>query len=68
MENDDGAPMTPEQKFRQMLREHDYYYEMSDDHRVWQKGRGERATIMSALKANPSFEPIWKEYLEDKKI
>ena len=68
MENDCGASMTPEQQFRDMLRRHDYYYEMSDDHRVWKKGMAQRAEIMSMLKANPSLEPIWKEYLEDKRV
>lgn len=62
----DKETMT-EERFKEMLRCHDYYYEMSDDHRVWQKGRSERARIMSALKANPSFEPIWREYVEGMK-
>ena len=38
--------VTLEAQFRQALREHDWYYERSDDHRVWTKGNGEHDRLL----------------------
>lgn len=37
-------------EFSEACRTHDWYYEYSDDHRVWQKGRQERANINELYK------------------
>ena len=32
-------------QFERLLKTHDWYFEYSDDHRVWQRGRDERDEI-----------------------
>lgn len=32
-------------QFERLLKAHDWYFEYSDDHRVWQRGRDERDEI-----------------------
>ena len=33
------------EKLIEMLRNHDWYFEYSDDHKVWQRGTAQRAAI-----------------------
>ena len=33
------------EKLIEMLRNHDWYFEYSDDHKVWQRGTAQRAEI-----------------------
>lgn len=35
---------------RQMLESHDWFYEYSDDHGAWRRGKAERAQIMAEIK------------------
>ena len=39
------------QEYYDLLEAHDWYYQYSDDHRVWRRGTGERDTLkkLSAL-------------------
>lgn len=39
------------ENFEALLKNHDWYFEYSDDHRVWQAGRVERGQIFQARKA-----------------
>lgn len=36
------------EEFEALLRDHDWYYDYSDDHRVWQRGKAKGLMIMSA--------------------
>lgn len=54
--------------FKDACRTHDWYYNYSDDHRVWQKGSQQSARISSMLKElkehglGDKAEEIYKEY------
>ena len=50
--NAEGAAMTanPIEKLRQMLLNHDWTYNYSDDHRAWKKGQEERDAIIKLSK------------------
>lgn len=37
-------------EFSEACRTHDWYYEYSDDHRVWTRGKNERASINQLYK------------------
>lgn len=57
--------MTVEQ-FTQMLKNHDWYYMYSDDHRYWTKGRQERAEIMMAIQNDEQLlRPVFEQYLQE---
>lgn len=38
---------------------HDYWYDRSDDHGVWQRGSYEEAVIKKALHIYPDLKPLW---------
>lgn len=38
-------------EFYEMLKNHDWYHEMSDDHSVWEEGRKEREIIKQIVEA-----------------
>ena len=58
----EGEDRLVEETFRDMLKHHDYYYAMSDDHSVWKKGQAQRDAIYSMIKKHPYLKPIWDEY------
>ena len=64
-------PKTPDLKtFFKMLRIHDWYFSMSDDHRVWKSGQNEHDQIMAICKQSEKHKKIYdafKNYLFDGK-
>jgi len=54
--------------FKEACRGHDWYYDYSDDHRVWQRGSQQSANINSMLKElkehglGDEAEKIYDEY------
>jgi hypothetical protein len=53
--------------FDQMCKEHDWYYEYSDDHRVWQKGKDAYSTLWTRYgimkqKYPAATQAIWETY------
>lgn len=54
--------------FKEACQKHDWYYNYSDDHSVWQKGSKQSAEISSMLKdlkehgLGDQAEAIYKEY------
>lgn len=44
-------------RYRQLLRSHDWSYDYSDDHRVWKRGQTQRDELESLAK---SFDPDYK--------
>jgi hypothetical protein len=59
----------PWQEFERLLKRHDWTYEYSDDHRVWQAGTAERDELKRMYKTLIAFdEPraiaLWKKYEE----
>jgi hypothetical protein len=49
-------------QFFDLLKKHDFWYEMSDDHLVWRKGCNEREEIGRWLKDYPSLMWIWDRF------
>jgi hypothetical protein len=47
-------------EFDMMLRGFDWYYEMSDDHRVWRAGEIARGKIMEASKISAQHEELYE--------
>lgn len=53
--------------FEQLCKDHDWYYQYSDDHRVWTKGRDEYSRLQSKYqwmltKCPESAKAIWEQY------
>lgn len=55
--------MTNEEFFR-MLESHDWFYEYSDDHGVWTKGKENKKRIQATAQENPLFSRMYSEYVE----
>lgn len=52
-------------EFYDMLRFHDWYYEFSDDHQVWKKGKQARAVLKSAAEAGgPAYQKLYEGFAE----
>lgn len=52
------------EKFREILKGHDWYYNYSDDHRVWRSGQSTWELINGILqfyKDDPEFDEIYNE-------
>ena len=59
-----GKELLKEQYIKE-LRLHDWYYNYSDDHRVWVKGKDQRVTIDNLQKqVDPDYH-IWNEFAPD---
>lgn len=41
------------------LTQHDWFYEMSDDHRVWAKGRSNQARMERISKESPEHKKLY---------
>lgn len=54
--------MTSLSSFYDTLRYHDWYYEYSDDHRVWSKGRDDYAKIQQIAKESPEHKALFEDY------
>lgn len=57
--------MTPQEKYEQSLKSHDWYYEMSDDHGVWQRGTAERHALREMQKQVDPDWAIWNAHAPD---
>jgi hypothetical protein len=45
---------------------HDWWFEMSDDHSVWQRGRAQQIELSNARKGNPLLTSVWDAWFEYK--
>jgi hypothetical protein len=57
--------MNTEQQYRQALAGHDWYYDYSDDHSVWARGKSEREALRDMRKHIDADGKIWNEYAPD---
>ena len=48
--------------FFMQVRSHDYYYDYSDDHRVWSAGCASRDAILAKTTEHELFKQMWKDY------
>ena len=63
-----AAPKAPEydvEEYKKLLSWHDWYYDYSDDHSVWQRGHGERQDLYRMQDAIDSDYKIWNQYAPD---
>jgi len=54
--------MTTLPEFYSMLANHDWYFEYSDDHKVWSRGRASRDRIFQVSKETPEHSKLYEEY------
>lgn len=54
-------------EFIDSLVKFDWFYEMSDDNRVFKAGEAEKHKIILAIKTNPEFEPLYNNYARHKR-
>jgi hypothetical protein len=52
------------ESFERMIKEHDYYFDYSDDGNVWRKGRDEREAIEKYTKEHPECKAIWDAFVK----
>tara|TARA_X000000950_G_scaffold283858_2_gene385667 strand:+ start:1888 stop:2121 length:234 start_codon:yes stop_codon:yes gene_type:complete len=53
--------MTPQEYFEELTK-HDWYYDYSDDHRVWTKGRENLKRIQAIAQEIPLFSQMYQDY------
>ena len=46
------------------LQRHDWYYEYSDDHKVWEKGRNNSKRIQAAAQESEVMLRMYKDYAD----
>jgi hypothetical protein len=49
-------------RYERLLATHDWTYEYSDDHSVWQRGRAERAVLQALAQQLDPEHKLWQEY------
>ena len=49
------------EEYKKLLTYHDWFYEMSDDHRVWQEGRLAQARIIAGAKESEEHMKLYME-------
>lgn len=49
-------------RYERLLATHDWTYEYSDDHSVWQRGRAERAVLQALAQQLDPERKLWQEY------
>jgi hypothetical protein len=57
--------MTLREYYKQ-LEQHDWYYEWSDDFRVWQRGRDDKTRLEEISKLSSKHESLFIEYTRHK--
>lgn len=50
------------QQYRAALAAHDWYFEYSDDYRVWAEGKRHKATLREGQREHDQTFAIWNEY------
>ena len=55
--------MTPEEYYVELER-HDWFYEYTDDHRVWQLGKANLARLQSIAQENPVLLGLYEAFSE----
>ena len=51
------------EEFFMKLRRHDWFYEYSDDHGVWQRGQAARYELRQLAKENDTFALMYDDYI-----
>ena len=56
------------EEFETVLKNHDWFSAMSDDHRVWKRGQEEFKKIREMVNQQPEFENIFNQYMKESMI
>jgi len=56
------------EEFETVLKNHDWFSAMSDDHRVWKRGQEEFKKIREMVNQQPEFENIFNQYMKERMI
>jgi len=56
------------EEFEIVLKNHDWFSAMSDDHRVWKRGQEEFKKIREMVNQQPEFENIFNQYKKERMI
>lgn len=65
--NTSSSPTLEErQAFFKMCESHDWYYEYSDDGRVWRKGRDQYEKLQSMVAKHEEYRAIYRSWAEYK--
>jgi len=51
-------------QFLELLDKHDWYYNFSDDNRVYDMGYSQSMTILRIIKERPDLEDLYDQYIE----
>ena len=54
--------------FEACLKEHDFYFDYSDDSNVYQRGKEELSLLEATLREHPEFSELWTDYLATKEL
>jgi len=49
-------------EFFKLLEKHDWFYQYSDDHRAWTKGRDEAGRLQAIIQEDPLFTRMYLAY------
>lgn len=53
-------------EYYKMLKEHDWYFDWSDDGRVWEKGRAAHSRLAAMSTQSPEHKALWEGFKSHK--
>ena len=65
---EDIQPDSLKYYFELCLKEHDFYFDYSDNSHVYQRGKEELSILELALREHPEFSELWTSYLATKEL
>jgi hypothetical protein len=60
--------MNEKEKYIELLKNHDWYYEMSDDHNVWKRGLENEREIKRLMKLLDPHKELYKQYSSQEEV
>ena len=67
-DSEDIQPDSLKYYFELCLKEHDFYFDYSDNSHVYQRGKEELSILELALREHPEFSELWTSYLATKEL
>ena len=64
--NNSSPSLEERQEFFKLCESHDWYYEYSDDGRVWRKGREQHEKLQSMVAKHEEYRAIYRSWAEHK--
>ena len=57
-----------EEEYLELLKQHDWYYYYSDDHRVYTKGRDNAQRLLNLSQDSPKLRQMYEKFINDKSL